>query len=121
MKLIEVEFPSKDPEASKRFYHDMLGLGVRVDGKGLKVFDSGRLGVDFDVSIHNPGRARVSFLVADLKPTIASLRARGITVPKPVESHHGMIYIRLEDPDGTVVDIQTPSERSPDWLKDQVK
>jgi catechol 2,3-dioxygenase-like lactoylglutathione lyase family enzyme len=121
MKLFEVELSSKDPEASKRFYHDLLGLEVRVDAGGLKVFDSGRPGVDFDTSVHHPGRARVSFLVADLNSTIASLRARGIAVPEPVESHHGMIAIRLEDPDGTIVDIQTPTERSTDWLKNLVK
>jgi len=119
MKLHEIELPTKDPVASKRFYHGLLGLPVRVDEEGLKVFDSGHAGLDFDMSVHNAGRTCVAFLVHDLEQTIATLRAKGVTVPEPFESHLGMRGIRLEDPDGNIVLIHAPTSRSPEWLRSQ--
>jgi catechol 2,3-dioxygenase-like lactoylglutathione lyase family enzyme len=121
MRLHEIELATKDPEASKRFYHELLGLPVRVDQQGLKVFDPGIGGLDFDTSIHNPGRVRVAFLVYDLDQTIADLRAKGLHVSEPLDSHLGMRGIRLEDPDGNLVIIHAPTERSPEWLRSQAK
>ena len=121
MRLHEIEVATKDPEASKRFYHELLGLPVRIDQQGLKVFDPGIGGLDFDTSIHNPGRVRVAFLVCDLDQTIAVLRARGLHIPEPFDSHLGMRGIRLEDPDGNLVIIHAPTERSPEWLRSQAK
>ncbi len=37
LKFHEIELYVKDPEASKRFYHEVLGPGVDVDQEGLKV------------------------------------------------------------------------------------
>jgi len=121
MRLHEIELAAKDPEASKRFYHELLGLPVRVDQPSLKVFDSGIGGLDFNTSIHNPGCVRVAFLVNDLDQTIAALRAKGVHVLEPFDAHLGMRGIRLEDPDGNLVIIHAPTERSPEWLRSQAK
>jgi catechol 2,3-dioxygenase-like lactoylglutathione lyase family enzyme len=121
MKLHEIELPAKDPEASKHFYHELLGLPVRVDQQGLKVFDPGIGGLDFDTSNHNQGRVRIAFLVYDLDQTIAALRAKGLHILEPFDSHLGMRGIRLEDPDGNLVIIHAPTERSPEWLRSQAK
>ena len=121
MKLHEIELASKDPEASKHFYHGLLGLQVRVDQNGLKVFDSGIKGLDLDVSSHNPGRTQISFLVPDLEKTIGELKQRGLKIPEPFDSHLGMRGIRLEDPDGNIVVIDAPTESSPEWLKTQAR
>ncbi len=66
LKLHEIELYTKDPEASKRFYNDQLGLPLNVDQNGLKCFDSGWPGLDVDASIHFPGRVSISFLVDDV-------------------------------------------------------
>ncbi|MBI4834905.1 MAG: VOC family protein [Planctomycetes bacterium] len=121
MKLHEIELFSKDPEASRRFYHELLRLTVRVDQKELKVFDSGVKGLDLDVSGHNPGKTQISFLVLDLEETIRQLKERGAKIPEPFDSHLGMRGIRLEDPDGNIVVIHAPTETSPEWLMNQVK
>jgi len=121
MKLHEIELSTKDPAASKRFYHEMLGLPVRVDEQVLKVFDSGHAGLDFATSVHNPGRTTsVAFLVGDLDQTIASLRAKGLEISGPFESHLGMRGIRLQDPDGNIVVVHAPTSQSPQWLRNQV-
>ena len=81
----------------------------------LMVFDPGFTGLDFDTSIHNPGRTSISFLVRDLEHTISTLRAKGVAPAEPFDSHLGMRGIRIEDPDGNLVVIHAPTERSPEW------
>jgi catechol 2,3-dioxygenase-like lactoylglutathione lyase family enzyme len=121
IKFHEIELSAKDPNASKKFYHEILGLPVAVDQEGLKVFDSGRPGIDVDVSTHNPGKTSMSFLVDNLDKFAAELRAKGIKVDGPYSTHLGMRAIELEDPDGHKIEIQSPTQKSPQWLKDMVK
>jgi catechol 2,3-dioxygenase-like lactoylglutathione lyase family enzyme len=121
IKLHEIELNAKDPNASKKFYHEILGLSVAVDQEGLKVFDSGWLGIDVDASTHYPDKTSVSFLVEDLDKFVAELKAKGVTIDAPYDTHLGMRAIALQDPDGHRIEIQCPTEQSPQWLKDMVK
>ena len=120
LKLHEIELNAKDPEASKRFYHDLLGIRINLDQKGLKCFDSGWSGLDLDVSVHFPGKVSISFLVDDLDQFVKKLRGKGIEVDDPDDSHLGMRAVTLEDPDGHRVEIQATTEKSPYWLKEMV-
>jgi catechol 2,3-dioxygenase-like lactoylglutathione lyase family enzyme len=121
IRLHEIELNAKDPETSKKFYHEILGLPVAIDQDGLKVFDSGWPGIDIDASTHYPGKTSVSFLVEDLDKFIAQLRAKGIKADAPYDTHLGMHAIAMQDPDGHRIEIQSPTEKSPQWLKDMVK
>jgi len=49
LKLHEIELNSKDPEASKKFYNDLLGIPINIDRNGLKCYDSGWSGLDIDI------------------------------------------------------------------------
>jgi catechol 2,3-dioxygenase-like lactoylglutathione lyase family enzyme len=117
LKLHEVELNAKDPEASKRFYHHMLGLRISIDEDHLKVFDTGWPGVDLDASGHHPGQMSVSFLVEDLDRFVTELRAKGMEVADPQPAHLGMRNVVLTDPDGNRIAVQSPTETSPEWLK----
>jgi catechol 2,3-dioxygenase-like lactoylglutathione lyase family enzyme len=121
LKLHEIELNAKDPEASKMFYNDLLGLQVNVDQKGLKCFDSGWSGLDVDTSIHFPRRVSISFLVDDIDQFVRDLRGKGVLVDDPHGSHLGMRAMELQDPDGHRVEIQAPTERSPEWLKKMIE
>jgi catechol 2,3-dioxygenase-like lactoylglutathione lyase family enzyme len=121
IRLHEIELNARDPETSKKFYHDILGLGVAVDQDGLKVFDSGWPGIDVDASTHYPGKTSISFLVENLDQFIAELRAKGITADTPYDTHLGMRAITMQDPDGHRIEIQCPTQTSPEWLKGMVK
>ena len=46
IRLHEIELNAKDTNASKIFYHDILGLPIVIDQQGLKVFDSGSSEID---------------------------------------------------------------------------
>lgn len=121
IKLHEIELNAKDPEASKRFYNQVLGIPVSLDDEGLKCFDSGWPGLDVDASVHFPGKVSISFLVEDIDVFVRDLRAKGIVVDDPGDSHLGMCAFALEDPDGHRVEIQSPTEKSPQWLKDMIR
>ena len=111
----------KDPEASKRFYSDILGIPIKLDQKGLKSFDSGWTGLDFDVSTHFPDIVSISFLVPDIDQFVNKLKEKGVQVEAPRESHLGMRAVALEDPDGHRVEIQTPTKKSSDWLRKMIE
>ncbi len=63
----------------------------------------------------------ISFLVEDIDAYAAELRSKGVEVEEPAESHLGMRAFALEDPDGVRVEIQSPTEKSPQWLKDLIE
>jgi catechol 2,3-dioxygenase-like lactoylglutathione lyase family enzyme len=121
IRLHEIELNVKNPDASKKFYHEILGLGVAVDQDGLKVFDSGWPGIDIDASTHYPAKTSVSFLIEDLDTFVAELRAKGVTVNAPYKTHLGMHAIAMEDLDGHRIEIQSPTNQSPEWLKAMIR
>ena len=120
LKLHEIELNAKDPDASKRFYSDLLGILINVDQEGLKCFDSGWPGLDIDASVHFPGKISISFLVEDIDQFVNELRDKGVQVDDPDDSHLGMRAVVLEDPDGHRVEIQAPTDKSPEWLRKMI-
>ena len=118
MKLHEIEVYAKDHVASRQFYRDVLGLRLGHEkDPGLMVFDAGWPGLDFDVSEHMPGEVSVSFLVTDVDKFASNLREKGVSFDGPADTHLGMRAISLHDPDGLRIEIQSPTVKSPDWLK----
>jgi len=120
MKLHEIESYSKDPEVSKRFYHETLGLWIDIDQKGLKVFRSGWDGLDIDASQHFLGKVSISFLVPNIDEYVKRLREKGIDVEDPRDSHLGMRAFSIMDPDGYRIEIQSPTDKSPQWLREMI-
>lgn len=118
LRLHEIELHSRDTEASRAFYAGKLGFELNHAEKGLNVFDAGRPGVDFDTSIHLPGKVRIGFVVDDLAAYAETLKAKGVPFEGPEPSHLGMLILRLEDPDGHLVEIQQFTEGTPPQVKD---
>ena len=118
LRLHEIELFSKDTAASRRFYEESLGLEVNHAVPGLNVFDAGHPGVDFDTSVHLPGKVRIGLVVGDLAAFAGSLQAKGIPFEGPEESHLGMLILRLADPDGHIVEIQQFTEGTPPQVRD---
>lgn len=120
MQLHEIEIHSSNPEESKKFYHEILGLPVALTKDALTVYKSGRQGVDLNTSNHFSEKTSLSFLVKDIEQTAAELREKGCTFTGPEETHLGMQEIVLHDPDGNRIAIHAPGNNSPDWLKNMV-
>jgi catechol 2,3-dioxygenase-like lactoylglutathione lyase family enzyme len=118
IRLHEIEYGSADPEKTKTFYDNLLGLDTKVDQEGLKVFNSGITGLDLNCSTHIAPLAVVtSFITDDLPAIIERLQQSGVPFEGPVASHLGMICIRFTNPDGFCIKVNTPTEASPPWLK----
>jgi len=121
MKLHEIGLLAKDPQASKKFYHEVLGLRLHHEEDGLSVFDGGWPGIEIGACSGYPDRVHISFIIADVDKLADQLREKGIKFEGPADIHLDKRGIVLTDPDGLRVCIQSPTEASPDWLKKMVK
>jgi catechol 2,3-dioxygenase-like lactoylglutathione lyase family enzyme len=117
IRLHEIELFSRDTEASRAFYAGKLGFELNHAEPGLNVFDAGQPGVDFDTSVHQPGKVRIGFVVDDLAAYAEGLRAQGVPFQGPEPSHLGMLILKLEDPDGHSVEIQQFTEGTPPQVR----
>lgn len=121
IRLHEIELNTQDPAASKAFYENVIGLPLTHSlPAGLNVFNAGVSGVDFDTSMHRPGKAVVSFVTDDLDVFVKAVRAKGVKVPDPASSHLGLRSVELTDPDGHIVVVQGLTVDTPPWLKEQL-
>jgi catechol 2,3-dioxygenase-like lactoylglutathione lyase family enzyme len=103
-RLLEIELNTDDPEASKRFYSEQLGLKTHVDGDGLKVFSSGIPDLYFNKSRHFPGKVSISFCAEDIQSCIDELKGKGIEIVEQFGDPVSAIV--LQDPDGCTVEIK---------------
>lgn len=104
LRLLEIELDTADPEASKRFYGDQLGLKMSVDEVGIKVFGTGIEDLDIIQSAHFPGRVSMSFYAEDIQQCIKELNDRGVQI---IETFgHPVSAIVLQDPDGNRIEIK---------------
>jgi catechol 2,3-dioxygenase-like lactoylglutathione lyase family enzyme len=104
LRLLEIELPTHDAEASKRFYGEQLGLDTHVDEEGLKVFGSGIPDLDLIKSRHFPGKISISFYAGDVQACVDELVGKGVEI---VERYGNPVSaIVLRDPDGCRVEIK---------------
>lgn len=104
LRLLEIEFHSDNPNASKRFYSEQLGLETYVDEQGLKVFSSGIPDLDLIKSPHFPGKISISFYAEDIQACVDELNDKGV---ETVEQYGDPVAaIVLQDPDGCRVEIK---------------
>jgi catechol 2,3-dioxygenase-like lactoylglutathione lyase family enzyme len=83
---------SRDLDATKRFYHDVLGLDVLREDPGDRIVfgtANGRLVVTLSTIGTSDTQTQMGWLVPDIKAAIADLRSRGVrieeyTAPDPV-------------------------------------
>ena len=98
-----------DLDRSLRFYRDVIGLAVRVDGRDEVELEAGQLGLTIHQSHsdaphhHSPtisGSVRLGLHVDDLAPIITRLEIAGALCLSPPEERDGVVMALYEDPDG---------------------
>jgi catechol 2,3-dioxygenase-like lactoylglutathione lyase family enzyme len=129
----ESYLPHTDPEASLRFYRDILGFEVRNDVgyegmRWLTVSPAGQ--TDTAIVLHPPTASPdltdeerttlleiiakgsyfgVNLATADLVATFEALEASGVeVVQEPTEQPYGVFDCAVRDPAGNMVRIQQP-------------
>jgi catechol 2,3-dioxygenase-like lactoylglutathione lyase family enzyme len=116
-----VRLPVSDVLVSRDWYIDALGFHPLL----LEEDETGVIGI----ALHQPsgvviglhrdaaraaalrGFVAVAFGVADLAAWVRFLRPRGLLRAPPVDTHLGH-SVRLEDPDGIIVELHTQSQPS---------
>jgi catechol 2,3-dioxygenase-like lactoylglutathione lyase family enzyme len=104
LRLLAIELNTDNPEASRHFYGEQLGLETHVDGDGLKVFGSGIPDLDFNKSTHFPGKVSISFYAPDIQACIDELNSKGVEIVQQFGDPVSAIV--LQDPDGCRVEIK---------------
>jgi catechol 2,3-dioxygenase-like lactoylglutathione lyase family enzyme len=84
---------SRDLDASRAFYHDVLGLEILREDVGVRIVFRCGGGTQLVVSLSTTGtsdtQTQVAWRVPDVRAAVAELRARGVTIedyvsPDPV-------------------------------------
>ena len=127
--------PHTDPEASLRFYRDVLGFEVRLDVgyEDMRWITVGPVGQpDTAIVLHPPGVGYdvtddekqtlleliakgsyfgINFATADLDATFAQVEAAGADiVQEPIEQDYGVRDAAFRDPAGNLIRIQQKEE-----------
>jgi catechol 2,3-dioxygenase-like lactoylglutathione lyase family enzyme len=119
---IEVNVPISDLERALTFYGEKLGLELyeRKDDWGYARFRSGesRLNVMRSGTAGQSRHTLASFVVGDVRATVADLRQRGVTFEEydsgPFETEDGIATIGdtrsawMKDPDGNILEVVGP-------------
>jgi catechol 2,3-dioxygenase-like lactoylglutathione lyase family enzyme len=104
-----------DVDASARFYEGLLGAArVRADADLELSFPVGNGTGTIEVLLHpgtgSKGRELGTFTVDDVDVLVAQARSAGYDVTlEPVDERWGVRHAAIADPDGHVVDLQSPT------------
>lgn len=121
IKILEIEFGTKNPEKSKHFYEVILGVEPTINQSELKVFNLKDNAVDFNLSTHLPPQHMCTTFITDqLDELMTRLNAAQIDFSPPKPSHLGMLTIQLRDPDGYLIRINQATAESPVWLRNSI-
>jgi catechol 2,3-dioxygenase-like lactoylglutathione lyase family enzyme len=105
---------SKDAEADRRFFRDVLRFSAVDAGHGWLIFALPPAEAAFHPAEDN-GRHELYLLCDDLKAEMASLAQRGVTC-SPVKKERWGSITRIELPGGATLGLYQPSH--PTALKD---
>ena len=99
-----VEIPSRDLDATKRFFADVFGLAFKDYGADYASFSGGGVDGGFfrspAVSQTDLGGALIVFHSDDLEATLAAVEAAGGKLTKPIFSFPGGRRFHFSEPSG---------------------
>lgn len=115
---------SKDLDASRAFYHDLLGLQILRDDDDRIVFKCGATQISVTLSTIGTAdeQTQLAWMVPDLEAELVELRARGVRIeeyddpyPKTEDGIADMGYVWsawIIDPSGNTLGIVQPKPRA---------
>ena len=106
----------KDTQRSLEFYRDFLGIKQiqsQVDNENITWLQlpSGIMLhlIETDEAPAQPENIHHAFEVEDLEAATQALEEKGIGIERSGVRHDGQRYVFIQDPDGTRVELCTPS------------
>ncbi|MCC7432764.1 VOC family protein [Candidatus Peregrinibacteria bacterium] len=108
-------FRSKDPQALKNWYINILGIDIQEyiwnQQAGPTVFEPFKQDTDYFAA---DKQWMINFRVTDLKALIADLVAKGITVEQKAEWNSMPevgTFARIHDPEGNAIELWQPAKK----------
>jgi catechol 2,3-dioxygenase-like lactoylglutathione lyase family enzyme len=109
-KLAQIALTTRDPERSRRFYRDVLGLPLLFEAGGMMFFDLAglRLMIGSENSLGAPGGSILYFDAPDIESLAPALEAKGVEFLGPAqtvqrtETHDVKLRV-FRDPDGNAL------------------
>jgi methylmalonyl-CoA/ethylmalonyl-CoA epimerase len=109
-KLVQVALTTRDPERSRRFYRDVLGLPFLFEAGGMMFFDLAgqRLMIGTENSAGTPGGSILYFDAPDIDSLAPALEAKGVEFLGPIQTvqrteTHDLKLRAFRDPDGNTL------------------
>lgn len=101
---------SSDPEATRRFFREVVKLPGSDIGDGWWIFDfrEGDLGVHPVEEPSTAGEHDVSFYCDDIHGTVADLRSRGVVFTQEVQDHGYGFVTYFTAPGGITIQLYEP-------------
>ena len=120
MKLKNILIVVKDIEKARRFYHDLFGLDVLLDGGGNMILTEGLVLQDEKIwreclgkdVVPESNSCELYFEERDLDGFVKKLEEQypdTIYAGKTEENSWGRKSVRFYDPDGNLIEVGTPA------------
>jgi predicted enzyme related to lactoylglutathione lyase len=110
---------TKQAEAVRKFFRDVLGLRWVDAGGGWLIFalPPAELGIHPTEATVEDGRHMLYFMCKDIEKTVAELKAKGVEFTRPVTKQSWGLLTAMQIPGGSELWLYQPTHASP--LDDQ--
>jgi len=110
IKGIHAMFYTDQPEATRAFLRDKLGLPFTDVGEGWLIFDTseGEVGCHPLMEGQEKPFHEISFYTEDVEATVADLKAKGVEFKGPIEDRGWGLGTEILVPGGLVVTLYQP-------------
>ena|SRR5579872_6392613 len=106
---------SKDAEAVRGFFRDVLGLSSVDAGHGWLIFalPPAELGIHPTDSVTEEGRHQLYLMCDDIEKTVAELKLKGVEFTEPIKNAAFGLLTAMRIPGGSVLHLYQPRHASP--------